>query len=167
MKRRQGFVSNSSSSSFVLFGTTIEEDKINEIEVKDAEVVTPDEPKKELTLEETKEAVAALRNVPYVKIKDAKGDVVNPITKEEPYRTMFSNGKQRRDAIKRVTKNPKNNKKGARVVVTNLGGGQFTKSHVRAQHIEPNETVVYDNELKPVGKKSHKPRTIIHNDFKH
>jgi hypothetical protein len=31
MKRRQGFVSNSSSSSFVLFGCTIEEEKVNEM----------------------------------------------------------------------------------------------------------------------------------------
>ena len=131
------------------------------------EGVTPDEPKKELTLEETKEAVAALRNVPYVKIKDSEGNVVNPITKEDPYINYFKSGKERRAEIERETKNPKNNKKGVRVVITNLGGGQFTKSYVRKQNIAYNVIPQYDVDGNFTHGKEVLPRTVIHNDFKH
>ena len=141
-------------------------ESISDLEVI-SEEVTPEGSKKELTLDEVKEAVTALRNVPYVKILNSKGDIVNPITKKDPYKTVFMNGKQRRDLVKKSTKNPKNNKKGARVVITKLGGGAFTKSHVRMQTIKANVIPQLDENLDFVAFKETPSKTILHNDFKH
>jgi len=144
----------------------MKEDKINEIEVTDAEVITPEEPKKELTLEETKEAVASLRNIPYVKILDSEGNVVNPINGNYP--NYFANRKQRRDGIKAETRNPKNNKKGTRLVVTQIGDLNFVKTEVKKQRVDRGieRTTLNSDGTITKGTKIHKARTIVHNKIK-
>jgi len=154
----------------------MKKDKSNglEPEVKDLDVIFDEVSKEESDAEVQDGVQDELRNfempinTPYVKILDAKGDVANPITKENPFNTVFLNGKQRRDAVKKATKNPKNNKKGVRVVITNLGGGQFTKTYVRKQRIEKgfNSPTLNDDGTITPSNKFHKSRTIIHNDFK-
>jgi hypothetical protein len=85
-------------------------------------------------------------NQPYVKqYKDVeksytkKGETVkftvkelsNPITKDKPYlHSDFSTG-----AKKAMKKESKNNKKGIRLVVTNVGKGVFTKYKLHKQLI--------------------------------
>ena len=63
--------------------------------------------------------------IPYVKKMD--GDkCLNPITKDNPYLFM---------PIPKVVKNSKNNSKGWRVTIVNLGKGVFAKYHSYKQLI--------------------------------
>lgn len=148
----------------VMGKSVLEQMELLDTEVVDAEVVTPEEPKKELTLEETKKAVAALRNIPYVKILNEEGDIINPINGNYP--NYFSNRRQRKALIKNETKNPKNNKKGARVVITKTGALDFTKTHVKKQRVEYNLTDIYTDNGMVIGWDEHKARTIVHNQIK-
>lgn len=134
---------------------------VNELEVA-SEEVNP-----ENVEEEIYNRLSDFKNIPYKKILNVEGDIVNPITKEDPYNTMFMSSKQRRDLIKKATKNPKNNKKGARVVITKLGGGTFTKAHVRKQVVKANVIPQLDENFEFVGFKDTPSKTILHNDFKH
>jgi len=134
---------------------------VRDIDVEFEEV----NPEKELTLEETKQAVAALRNVPYVKILNEEGDIVNPINGSYP--NYFSNRRQRKALINNETKNPKNNKKGARVVITKTGALDFTKTHVKKQHIKANrKPISVDKDLIVKEWELKKARTIVHNQIK-
>jgi len=139
---------------------------VRDIDVEFEEVNPDEEPKKELTLEETKQAVAALRNIPYVKILNEEGDIVNPINGSYP--NYFSNRRERKALIKKETKNPKNNKKGARVVVTKIGELSYTKTHIKKQRVEKGierNTLNSDCTITK-GTKIHKARTIVHNQIK-
>lgn len=64
-------------------------------------------------------------NKPYVK-QFENGVCVNPITKENPYLHRFNNT----SVEKREYKNNSNNKKGVRMVVTNMGKGLFCKTTI-------------------------------------
>ena len=110
-------------------------------------------PNRELDLEEIKEAIESLRNVPYVKIFDSEGNLVNPITKDKPYLNYFMNGRDRRAAVRKETRNPKNNKKGTRVVITKISPLKFVKTWVTKQIIKLSETKA-------------KVRVITHNRIK-
>ena len=61
--------------------------------------------------------------------------------------------------IKESTKNPKNNKKGIRLVVTNLGKGVFSKTEVTRQYI----TIGLSLDIETNHFEVLEPRTIIHN----
>lgn len=132
---------------------------LKEIEVVDLEVVQPEE----LTEEQAVGQIPL--NIPYKKILNDEGVLVNPITKEDPYLNNFMSGEQKRSLIKKATKHPKNNKKGIRLVITPFAKGKFTKTEVVKQRIE--EGVERDIENKDgeiiKGTKTHKARTIIHN----
>ena len=97
-------------------------------------------------------------NVPYRKILDKEGNIVNPITKEEPYLTAFMSRQQIDELIKKSTKHPKNNKKGIRIVITPFAKGKFTKTEIVKQYIEANETVNEESVIT-----EHRAKVIIHN----
>lgn len=128
------------------------------MEVVDAEVVSGEDTV-EVTVEE--DEYPAMQNIPYVKIENEDGDILNPINGSYP--NFFPNRKQRRDAMARATKNPKNNKKGARVVITKLGDASFTKTHVKQQTIESSKKPIIAENMEFLGWKHNKRRTIIHN----
>ena len=68
-------------------------------------------------------------NKPYVKQYDSIGNLLNPITKEQPYLHQFDSTLSKR----RLLKTPKNNKKGIRLIVTYIAKGIFTKYKVVCQ----------------------------------
>ena len=70
-------------------------------------------------------------NVPYVKQYNDKKELLNPITKDNPYLTNGPTTSQQNREFKR----PRNNKKGIRLIVTNIGKGQFVKTIVKQQII--------------------------------
>lgn len=76
------------------------------------------------------------KNIPYVKIFNSEGKLVNPITKGDPYNNYFMNRSDRRKLIKKATKHPTNNKKGTRVIVTPFSLGKFIKTYVVKQYIK-------------------------------
>lgn len=76
-----------------------------------------------------------MRNEPYKKLYDQDGKLINPITKTSPLITKFPNRRQRRDMALRMNKPPKNNKKGIRLIVTNIGKSKFIKTYVEKQKI--------------------------------
>jgi hypothetical protein len=61
-----------------------------EITVVDPEVVTPKPTSGQIP-----------KNIPYTKIFNSEGDLVNPITKANPYLNNFMNRKDRRSMFKR------------------------------------------------------------------
>ena len=69
-------------------------------------------------------------NKPYVKKYDGT-KLLNPITKKRPY--LHANQSVR--DVKQSTKPTKNNKKGIRLIVTNIGKGVFVKYKVIRQFI--------------------------------
>lgn len=70
------------------------------------------------------------KNKPYVKEMD--GDkCLNPITKENPYRTFLKQPKR---------KSVKNNKKGVRLLIMNVGRGVFAKYFIREQTVFDKKT---------------------------
>ena len=70
-----------------------------------------------------------MKNIPYVKEYDKEKILTNPITKEDPYMHKFMSVPR----IKRARKKIVNNKKGVRVIITDLGKGVFTKYKVTTQ----------------------------------
>lgn len=140
----------------------------NDIEVVDFEVVeentTPVSVESELTDDEALAQIPV--NIPYKKILNDEGDLVNPITKGDPYINHFMSGEQKRSLIKKATKHPKNNKKGIRLVVTPFAKDKFTKTEIVRQTIPENVTPItdlLDGKFILNGYKNHKSRTIIHN----
>lgn len=71
-------------------------------------------------------------NIPYVKQYNDQKELLNPITKDKPYLTNGPTTSQQ----KREFKSPRNNKKGIRLITTNIGKGQFVKTRVTQQIIE-------------------------------
>jgi len=73
-----------------------------------------------------------MRNIPYKKIysDDVNRILLNPITKDKPYLTMFQTAAQIRKSEKRVS----NNKKGIRLALINLGSS-VEKYYVKYQLI--------------------------------
>lgn len=67
-----------------------------------------------------------MRNEPYVKLYDANGICTNPLEKTYPS-NMFPNRRARRNMLLRSTNFPTNNKKGIKLIVSNIGRGVFTK----------------------------------------
>lgn len=137
-----------------------ENEEVNDLEVVDAEVLTP---KGEADM---KKAFEKLRNRPYVKILNSEGKVANPITKDNPYTTVFLNRRDRKAAVRKATKHPKNNSKGARVIVTKIGPASFTKTHVSKQLIKGNMVPIWSDEGVLLGHIDRKKRTVIHNQLK-
>ena len=154
----------------------MEESKAKDLEVVDPQVVESVDPvqlakeaKEEGTQyspEDLKKLVEGLRNTPYVKVYDTKGDVANPVKKGNPYMNPFMNRRDRRAAKRKENKNPKNNKRGTRLVVTKIGAMSFTKADVVTQIMEANTVPVYNDALDLVGTKSHPRKTIVHNLIK-
>ena len=67
-------------------------------------------------------------NTPYQKIMD-DDELLNPITKERPY---FSISVNRRELKRRLRLSTlKNNKKGTRLIVTNINKGVFMKTLIQ------------------------------------
>lgn len=106
------------------------------------------------------------KNQPYKKIINEEGDLANPISKYNPYLHLFPSRSQRRKMLK-LGKEPKNNKKGIRLVVTKVGVKDFIKTKVVRQHIPKSYTPVFshcglfiENELE------NNSRTITHNLIK-
>lgn len=113
-------------------------DTVKDIDVVDPEVVDVEA---ELTDEE---ALAQMpTNIPYRKIFNSEGELANPITKRDPYRSPFMNRRQKRALIRKATQNPKNNKRGARVIITPFAKGKFVKTHVVQQRI--GDKVIFHN----------------------
>lgn len=105
-------------------------------------------------------------NIPYEKIYNDEGVLANPITKNVPYRTTFMNRRTRKALIREATRNPKNNKKGVRMVVTKVGKS-FVKTRITRQNIEKGfekDSVGSDGYL-VIGTKKRKARTITHNQI--
>jgi hypothetical protein len=73
-----------------------------------------------------------MKNTPYVKKYGNNGLVANPITKQNPYLHQHENTIDVRNSMK----NSKNNKKGIRLVVRNLGKGVFAKYKVVTQFFQ-------------------------------
>ena len=129
-------------------------------EIKDFEVVDSKE------VETKNKPMEIPKNIPYRKILNDEGDLVNPITKEEPYITAFITRGQMDNLVKSATRNPKNNKRGIRLIVTKTGKGEFTKTEVTKQRVEANTVPIIDmveGEFVLNGYKYQKARTIIHN----
>ena len=131
------------------------------MEVVDEEVVTPEDTV-EVTVEDDK--IPTMKNVPYVKIEDEDGNVLNPINGSYP--NLFKNRRERKAAIRKATKNPKNNKKGTRLVVTKLGAISFTKADVVKQTIEASRKPIIGDDMELEGWKYNKRRTLVHNQIK-
>tara|TARA_R110000796_G_scaffold59371_1_gene136810 strand:+ start:15938 stop:16411 length:474 start_codon:yes stop_codon:yes gene_type:complete len=131
------------------------------MEVVDEEVVTPEEGV-EVTVEDDK--IPSMKNVPYVKIEDEDGNVLNPINGSYP--NFFKSRRERKVAIREAIKNPKNNKKGTRLVVTKLGALSFTKANVVKQTIEASREPILGDDTELVGWKYNKSRTLVHNQIK-
>lgn len=74
-----------------------------------------------------------LKNVPYKKAH-INGVLINAITKEEPYLHKYPSTSK----VKKMLANPhpKNNKRGIRLVVTNVGKGKFTKTVIFKQYVD-------------------------------
>ena len=121
--------------------------------VVDAEVVTPEYDKH-----------PAMKNIPYVKIEDGEENVLNPINGSYP--SFFKNRRQSKADWRAATKNPKNNKKGDRVIVTRVGEITFAKTKVCKQDIKANSRPVLDKEFNIVARVKHQEKTIIHNQSK-
>lgn len=144
-------------------------------EVKDLEtvfeqVLPEDETKEEVVEELTDEELARMvpKNTPYVKIKNSEGDLVNPITKADPYINFFMGRRQRKALLRKATKHPKNNKKGIRLLVTKFAKGKFLKTNVVKQNIKAKTVLLAD--LETTGEinyetKVHKAKTLIHNQI--
>lgn len=154
----------------------MKESKVRDLEVVDLQVVEAIDPVQlakeakeeglQYSPEELKELVEGLRNTPYVKVYDTKGGVANPVKKGNPYMNPFMNRRDRRAAKRKETKNPKNNKRGTRLVVTKIGAMSFTKADVVPQIIEANTVPVYNDALELVGMKSYPRKVIVHNLIK-
>lgn len=83
-----------------------------------------------------------MKNVPYIKQYDSNGICTNPIEKSYPS-NIFPNRSSRRHLALRSTKHPTNNKKGIRLVVTNIGKGQFVKYTMNTQVIGKKRIIHY------------------------
>lgn len=136
-----------------------------EMEVKDAEVINPEDV---TVIPEVRdeEALANMPvNIPYRKIFNDEGEWVNKITKGNPYLMPFMNRQQRKALIRKATRNPKNNKRGIRLIVTPFAKGKFLKTYITKQRIERGveKPSLGANGNMVVGTKVHAARTIIHN----
>ncbi len=70
-------------------------------------------------------------NTPYERIMD--GDkLLNPIEKGKPYLSVGLNRRTRRAGVSNTLKN---NKRGIRLIITNIGKGRFTKTKIVRQVI--------------------------------
>ena len=71
------------------------------------------------------------KNVPYERIEDDEGNLLNPITKTNPY---YSMSVSRRELKRRLRMGKlKNNSKGNRIIITDIGGGRFMKTNIVRQ----------------------------------
>lgn len=131
------------------------------MEVVDAEEVSPEDT---VDVEVEEDKYPAMKNIPYVKIEDEEGNVLNPINGSYP--SFFKNRRQRKADLRAMTKNPKNNKKGTRLVVTKLGDLDFTKAEVTLQNIKASKKPILNEELELEGWKYNKRRTLVHNQIK-
>jgi hypothetical protein len=122
--------------------------KLEEIDVDFDEVVNEELPKVDFS---------AIRNFPYKKIFNEEGELANPITKTNPYRHIFPNRRTRR-AMMKANKQPKNNKKGIRLIVTRVGN-EFVKTKVVKQFISTGYGIGVDL----IDIIEHKRRTLTHN----
>jgi len=136
-------------------------DAISLMEVIDEEVVSPEETI-EVNVEDEK--FPTMKNIPYVKIENQDGNVLNPINGSYP--NFFKNRRERKAAIRKATKNPKNNKKGTRLVVTKLGALSFTKAGVVKQTIEASRKPIIGDYMELEGWKYNRRRTLVHNQIK-
>ncbi len=135
--------------------------KLNQMEVVDEEIVSNDD-SVEVTVKEDK--FPSMKNIPYVKMVDYEGRVINPLGGFYP--NYFKNRRERRASWRAENKNPKNNKKGARVVVTKIGNLSFTKAYPQLQTIEASKKPVLDDSYNVAYWKRNKRRTIVHNQIK-
>lgn len=137
-------------------------------EVKASGVEIPENVDIEAPLSDEEALAQMPTNIPYRKIFNDEGELVNPITKGNPYLMPFMNRRQKKALIRQATRHPKNNKKGIRLIVTPFAKGKFTKTEVVRQRIErgieANSTDEDGNIV--VGTKVQKARTIIHNKMK-
>ena len=85
-----------------------------------------------------------MRNTPYVKKYDGT-KLLNPITKENPYLHEYPTVREEESQNKAVV----NNKKGIRLVVTNLGKGVFMKTKIiRTVKSNINKVVLRSSKMK-------------------
>lgn len=108
------------------------DDAVKEMNVVDPETV-------EITEDEDYDMNEVLgnmpTNIPYKRIYNSEGELANPIVKGRPYLNPFMNRRSKRQLIRKATKNPKNNKRGARIIITPFAKGKFIKTHVIQQRI--------------------------------
>ena len=122
-----------------------DQDKVNEIEVNEPEVIDLDET---LPLSDIVNGqFGSLKNTPYFKIFNVEGELANLITKNDPYFNPFPNRKARRRMKRNVSKFPKNNKVGVRMIVKQISNNDFLRYRVVKQYIPTNVVPVYDPKM--------------------
>lgn len=120
------------------------ENKEVDLEPVNLDEVFPEEGTEEISLEEEALNATSFKNIPYKKIFNSEGDLANPITKGNPYLNPFMNRRAKKALIRSVTRNPKNNKKGIRLVVSRLKNNTFTKTRVVKQVLPSGKTIIHN-----------------------
>jgi hypothetical protein len=78
-------------------------------------------------------------NAPYIKVYNELGELVNPITKQNPFISEGLNRSQRRVKQSRLY----NNKKSCKMIVTNLGKGVFAKTRILVHQFHGKQIIQY------------------------
>lgn len=136
--------------------------KMSDIEVIDSEVVKV-ETEPQMSDEEALQMMPT--NIPYEKIFNDEGELANPILKGNPYLNPFMNRRDKRALIRKATKNPKNNKKGIRLIVTPFAKGKFVKTVITKQRIPETLVGVLSPNGNVVDYKTSPSRVLTHNNM--